>query len=316
MAMTEQLYATMCAYFDGKLSLEEEKKFLAAVDSDPELRKEFEWEESILYSNALKRQGGTELVIASDGGLLNTGYEAAVTDGGVLIMRPGNAYRRRQIAVAGLVLAILVLAFIYYNRQVQTIPWKQLDWAGITYPAAPDTAVKKQQVDLNNPPKQNTNNDLIAAAAKAKARRDAAVNKIHRYQPDLEKEFVETTILKDNHVSGNFEANTRITRDDLKTRGGNPEQEKIFAYADFYKGIAYIELNNDSAAVRILSKLNEAPIVPELVQEVRWNLAKALYKSGSKQVAVKLLNALLINPAFEKKTAVKALLQMIQADKP
>jgi hypothetical protein len=304
MAMTIKLYETMCAYFDGKLTLEEEKSFLEMVDSDPELKKEFEWEEQLIYKTAFKEKPVP--VIASDAGLLHVVPAEAPPAREPVRLRP-LFYRRRWAIAAVMAGAIATGVAIWYNSKTQygdEIKWVnwRLYWPRI------DTS---KQVLPNKPPGIN---DQIAQQQK-KQEKDKVINNSKPYEPDYDNTPVEVSIVMNNYENEDYEAVLENTSKPITVRGNEADKKRIQAYATFYRGLAFLRLNRDSAAVLTFNGLLKQKAPAELVTEIKWNLAKAYYKDGNKQAATAVLQQLLAAADVTFKTDVKKLLGMIKDDK-
>jgi hypothetical protein len=309
MGMTIELYETMCAYFDGKLTLEEEKKFLEKIDSDPELMKEFEWEEQLMYKSAQEQKELLSPVIASDAGIVRTGEEPVSKP--VAKMRP--VYYRYRWAIAAGVAGVIMLTFIFiYTKEKpegKKIEWVNWDWhLPKIKPIIPDTP----RPDPNE--LREIQERLVANARKEKQRQ--IITKLGRHAPDPVTEPVEVSKIQEDYVMNKHEENLVTTSKPIISRGGDTEKEKIKAYATFYRGLSFLELNKDSAAISTLTALLQMKDeFPDLVLEARWNMSKAYYKNGDKKTALAILNKLITTDGFMFKADAKKLIKMIKADK-
>jgi hypothetical protein len=319
MGMTIELYETMCAYFDGKLTLEEEKRFLEKIDSDPELRKEFEWEERLIYKLAQEAK-----VVDIGGGIVSDGWsvnDTAVKENpvwkpgpiqlAILHIKQHFVFRRYKWAIAAAVAGLIVTS-VYLIRQKPTgenVEWVNWDWhLPKIKPIIPDTPGQ----DPNK--LREINERLMAKARKEKQWR--IITKFGRHVPDPVTEPVEVSKIQEDYVMNKHEENLVTTSKPIISRGGEADKEKINAYAAFYRGLSFLELNKDSAAIRTLAALlPKKDQFPELVLEARWNMSKAYYKNGDKKTALAILNELLTTDGFMFKADAKKLIQMIKADK-
>lgn len=300
MANNLEIYETMCAYFDGELSLEEEKKFLEMVEKDPELKKEFEWEEKMIFNSIPNYQELTEPAsdagIAAYSGVDNTPAHITKTKAKYLF------YKTWAIAAS-----IIAICFLLYLLLVH--PKKQSgeiitdNKPGKETPAIPP--VKTLQDSLN---RANEIQKEIAAREIMKKK----VNNLGRHEPDLSVESPQLGQLQEAFATKDYAVIPAFSEESFLVRGGDNEREIIKAYALFYKGIAFLELNKDSAAVSTLKKVIGLKNIPAaLSAETAWNLSKAYYKSGNKEEARSLLNELLTRKNFPYVKEGKVLLDLI-----
>lgn len=300
MANNLEIYETMCAYFDGELSLEEEKKFLEMVEKDPELKKEFEWEEKMIFNSLPAYR---ELALpASDAGIAAyAGEEEAPAP----VIIPETRYRfYKKWAIAASILAIgflVALVFILTKK-----------------PSGNSISDNKSGKLKPFSPKNNSNNDTIfndkglesGIAARIKIQKE--VNNLARYEPDLTIEPPQLGQLQEAMATGEYSSIPALSEESFLVRGGNNEEDLVKAYALFYKGIALLELNKDSAAVITLKKVTAMKNIPSsLAENAEWNLSKAYFKSGEKEKAISVLQRLLQKTSFPHKKEGNVLLRLI-----
>ncbi len=299
MAITIELYKKMCAYFDGKLTLEEEKEFLELVENDPELKKEFEWEEEMIFNSVPKHKD--ELLLASDAGIHDVEIpEFISTPASSAILR--SIFTRKFAIAASLFIAIGILAvFImrWSNLKIQIEKNLVINDSNFNNKNIPDTGF----IDTSK-------EQFIIAALKINKEQ---VNKLGRHIPDLQVESPLLGEVQVAYVKKQYAGTIKLTDQFTQLRGSETDKANIKAFAAFYKAIAFIELNNDSAAIKILSGIieNEKQF-PDLVLEAKWNICKAYYKIGKNEAALKLLMPLLSNSGFLFKVDGEKLLQMLK----
>lgn len=301
MAIIIELYKKMCAYFDGKLTLEEEKEFLELVENDPELKKEFEWEEEMIFNSVPRYKD--ELLVASDAGIHDVEIPAFKSSPSATA-KLRSIFTRKFAIAASLFIAIGMLAFLIMR-------WSSLKFQKENGLVKNDsTLIKKKNQDTTF---NNINNDLVIIAD-LKIEREQ-VNKLGRHKPDPLAESPLLGEVQVAYVKKEYTRTIKLTDQITQLRGGETDKANIKAFAAFYKAIAFIELNNDSAAINILTGIveNEKQF-PDLVQEAKWNICKAYYKIGKKEAALKLLTQLLSNPDFLFKADGKKLLNMLKAE--
>jgi hypothetical protein len=309
MVMTFELYETMCAYFDGKLTLEEEKKFLEKIDSDPELRKEFEWEEQLIYKVA--QQEREIAIIASDAGYMADGvYEEKEACKPIHKLRP--AYYKYKWAIAAAVIGMIITTtLLITNRQKPT--GKTIEWTNGKWRFPPYNPIKDSPVI--SPSKLQDLNRLIAKAEKEKKRKEE-ITKTGKHLPNPAIEPIETAMIQQNYAQGKAKENIEETAKKITSRGGDDEKEKIEAYVRFYRGLSFLELNNDSGAIRTLTPLlQKKDQFAELVLEAKWNIGKAHYKRGDKKTALAIFQELIATNGFMFKEEAQKLIKMIKTDK-
>lgn len=299
MAITVELYAKMCDYFDGKLSLEEEKNFLEMVANDPELKKEFEWEEEMIFNSVPLHQ--EEMAIASDAGLHDVEIPVDTT------ARPFYATLRSIVNVKWAVAALLIIGFTIIAMLI--LKWNDFK-SGKEIVKSDSSLIKKNipdttVVDIDA-------DRIIIADLKLKKER---VNNLGRHKPDLQLESPLLGEVQVAYTKKEYAGTIKLTENITQLRGTDLDSANIKGYAAFYKGIAQLELDKDSIAIstlnNVIAKYKQFPV---LVQEAQWNLCKAYYKTGKNEEALKLLQPLVSNPRFIFKPEGEKLLKMINAE--
>lgn len=300
MAITIELFEKMCDYFDGKLSLEEEKKFLEIVAKDPELKKEFEWEEEMIFNSVPSQQ--EELPIASDAGIHDVEIPEYTTSP-PFYSTLRSMFNRKLAIAASLLIGVTILTLLI------------LRWSNFKFQKEKEivkndsTLIKK-----NNPDTTATVKEQIAIAAALKLKKER-VNNLGRHKPYLQSESPLLGEVQVAYIKKEYAGTIKLSENITQLRGTEMDTANIKAYAAFYKGIAYLELDKDSIAIHILNDVvTKYKQFPVLVLEAQWNLCKAYYKTGKKEEALKLLQQLLSNPRFIFKSEGKILLNMIKTE--
>jgi len=306
MAITPDLYKTMCAYFDGVLTLEEEKLFLEQVEKNPELKTEFEWEEKMIFNAVPFYQ--EEKILASDA---NFHYDETETENSVnkpFLNAQPNLFRKWAIAASLLILIGVFAIIIILKTKTTTEHNKGLvkeneNIPGVLIPdsssAIHDTSKKEQTVNILKT-----------------VYRKKQVNKLGLHRPNISVEPQELGQIQEAFLKEKYTGAIQLTTKSMQVRGNAPSEDRLQTYLLFYRGISYLELDNDSAAIRTFKTLIEMKnVLPELMEESRWNLAKAYYKSDNSMKALLILKELIKISGFEYAAEVKKLMEMIKAEK-
>jgi len=298
MAITIELYKKMTAYFDGKLTLEEEKEFLEMVENDPELKKEFEWEEELIFHSVPTYK--EELPIASDAEV-NEVEIPEYTDSSFNSKRR-SVFTRKFAIAASLIIAVSILS-------LQIMRWSDFKFR------KEKEIVKNDSIKINTPDTIAVDKEKEQTAITALKLKKMRVNNLGRHKPDLELESPLLGEVQVAYVNREYPGTIKLTEKITQLRGTEMDTANIKAYAAFYKGVANLELDNDSIAIRMLNevavKYKQFPI---LVQEAQWNLSKAYYKTGKNEDALKLLQRLLSNPRFLFKSEGENMRNMIKQE--
>ncbi len=301
MAIKIELFEKMCDYFDGKLSLEEEKSFLEIVANDPELKKEFEWEEKMIFNSVPQHQ--QELLIASDAGI----HEAEIPE--YATPRPFYATLRSMFNLKLAVAAVLIVGISMLTLLI-------LRWSNFKSEKEKEivkndsTLIKKNIPDTNTTVKDNEQ----SATATLKLKKER-VNNLGRHKPNLELESPLLGEVQVAYTKKEYTGTIKLLENITQLRGTEPDSANIKAYAVFYNGIAHLEMDKDSSAIRLLKQVVEKyKQFPVLVQAAQWNLCKAYYKIGKNEDALKLLQALFSNSRFIFKSEGQTLLNMIRTE--
>ena len=304
MAITPDLYKTMCAYFDGELTLEEEKFFLEQVEKDPALKMEFEWEEKMIFNAVPFYQ--EEKILASDA---NFHYDETETENSVnkpFLNAQPNFFNKWAVA-AFLVILIGVFAIIIILK-TKTTPEHNEDFVkenkNIPGVLIPDTSRQVHDTTIEIVNILKTGN------------RKKQVNKLGIHRPNISAEPQELGQIQEAFVKEDYTRAIQLTSKSMKVRGNTPGEDQLQAYLLFYKGTSYMELDNDSAAIRTFKTLIEKKnMLLELSEETKWNLAKAYYKSDNSKEALLILEGLIKINGFEYAAEVKKLMEMLKAEK-
>lgn len=300
MPITIEQYNRMCAYFDGEMLLEEEKAFLEEIENDPELKKEFEWEEKIIFNSvpdAIEQQ-----LIASDNGVREISKPVDVLPS-IQLRQQGRRIGRIILAAACTGILALLLVNVIQRKS----------------PPVSKDLITKENKDDHKPGQQNdssTINHLPAPNHRDQQfvnqellKRRKRVNALGRHQPDLVAESpllgeVQVAFADENYADVEYKAD-HIS----PTRGDEPDKENIKVYVIFYKGISNIELNKDSIAlVQLSDVVKKSATFPALAKEARWNMAKAYYKLSQMSESRNILQKLSLEKAFPFKKDVAKLL--------
>lgn len=301
MAITIELYKKMTAYFDGKLTLEEEKAFLELVEKDPELKKEFEWEEEMLF-NAIPGQQ-EEIVIASDGGIREIDIPENTPEPSFKSVIRSIFTSKLAIAASLVIgftlLTLLILRLGNFKNQPEKVIVKN-----------DSTLIKEKNQDTIKA--GNEEDIMYLAALKLKKER---INNIGRHKPDLQAESPLLGEVQIAYVKKEYTNVVKLSDNITQLRGSEADSANIKAFAAFYKAIAYLEQDKDSIAIiRLNNVIANHKQFPVLVMEAQWNLSKAFYKTGKNAEADKLLHQLLSKPGFLFKKEGEQLQNMIKTE--
>jgi tetratricopeptide (TPR) repeat protein len=292
MAITIEMYETICAYFDGELSLDEEKRFLELVEQDPELKKEFEWEEKMIFNSVPDYKDLS--AIASDTGLAGYSIKDEASPATIISNLKPRFYKKWAIAASLLaILSTIALILVLSDNnksnsnKISIENFNHKDSQTVIF-----ALIKNKQDSI----KKIKKNELEIATANLKKKE---INGLGRHQPDLSAESPQLGQIQEAFITGDYSGTIDLSDKPFTVRGNGSEKEILKAYALFYKGIANMEINNDSTAIPILKKVLEYELsMPKLVLEARWNLCKAYYKSGKTAEAKKILDQLLSTDGF------------------
>jgi hypothetical protein len=305
MPISSELYEKMCSFFDGELSKEDEIAFLELVAKDPELKKEFEWEEQMMF-NAYP-QYKEEVLIASDAGV----EEVEIPEKKIRHFPSPTVWAllRNKFSVAAslFIIAVIALLLVFLSRK------KEDAGTGIAKTSIPVFSPPKLPLVKLLPPDTAVKNKIRDYAVVSWEREMKEVNKLGLHKPDINSESpllgeVQSAFIKEEY------ANLIALADNTsQLRGVNSDSENIRIYAAFYKGIGLIQLNRDSAAIPVLKKMIQGKrIPPTIVLEAKWNIARAYYKTRKKADAAKIIESLLAEPGFTFKKEAEKLRSMIK----
>ena len=304
MAITPDLYKTMCAYFDGELTLEQEKKFLEQVEKDPALKMEFEWEEKMIFNAVPYYQD--EKILASDANFHYAETEKENSVNKPFLNAQPNFFNKWAVA-ASLVILIGLFAVIIFLKTKST-------------PEHNEGLVKEHKnipgVLISDTSGRINDTTIQIANILKKGNRKKQVNKLGVHRPNISIEPQELGQIQEAFIKENYTAAIQLTSKSMKVRGNAPDEDRLQAYLLFYKGISYMELNNDSAAIRTFKTLIEKKnVLLELLEESKWNLAKAYYKSDNSKEALMILESLIKINGFEYAAEVKKLMEILKSEK-
>ncbi|HMC99182.1 MAG TPA: hypothetical protein VKH37_03485 [Ferruginibacter sp.] len=289
--MDQEFYDKMCDYFDGKMSKDEQRSFLEMVHKDPVLLKEFEWEEKMIYNAAANDEDAIKYqFIQSDGvGEIDVPEDTPPIP---INSKTRSIFANRWAVAATILLLIglVTLVIVLLNRSS-----KQTEIAG------GDSTVKKAT------PKDST----VITPKVDIASLDSSINKLGRHQPDYIGESPLLAQVQEAYSKQDYVNVVHFADNISDLRGSDPYANNAKAYAMFHKAIGEIEQNKDSLAVASLNEVIKKRAVPGLVQEAQWNLCKALFKSGKKEEASRLLGQLLAQSNFKFRSAGEKLQAII-----
>ena len=300
MNISQEQQERLTAYFEGKLSADDEISFLHEVKDNEALQKEFDWELLLRYQqfkelHQADEQDQPEEFEPADAHIER--IREAWKQAGIPPSSPPAPVvwlRRSAIAAAVFILALAASVFyiFYYSKQSS-------DLVRRPQTVQPDSGQRQEEKRL--PVLENK--DRILAGNKDKA--EKAYRQYYKKYGGSEEDPIQVSKFLYAYNEGRYDEVLNGTPKDLSNKGTNTNASLLKAYLNFYQGISYLHTKKSMPAITKLREvLGQTSLHNQLYYDASWYLAMAYLQSGNLTDAsglLKQLEAGKANTSYKKK---------------
>ena len=301
MSIPQEQYDRLIAYFEGKLSAEEEISFLHEVKEDEALQKEFDWELLLRYqhfeepdeADKSEHADPFEPAGAHTGRVKEAWKQAAANDPlpPVRIIRPG----RFTVAAAILVLALgAALFYIFYIKK-----------------PAPEIVHRDPPVKPDRGRIYKKDPSLPEKNARILAQNDDRAEKVYKqyYKKyrGSEEDPIQVSKFLYAYNEGRYDEVIKGTAKELLSKGTDANTPALKNYLGFYQGISYLHTKKTAPAINKLREVtSHTSSTDQLYYDASWYLAMAYLQDGNLTDATAVLQQLAdskINMGYKKEAS-------------
>lgn len=278
----------MIAYFEGRLSVEEEINFLNKVADDEDLQKEFDWEMMLRFKEYYNDDNisSEEMpfhFISADEHLLQV--KAALEHAGKekLQKKTTPVLRMKTMAIAASMIFIIGCTLLYFFYFKENPP------AVVNQDGSIQTDTG--QIFKKEPPSLSTNEGQLLAVKNNNAKK--LFKQFYRKYSGTEDDPIEVSKYLYAYNEGNYDDVIRAKPDELASKGGNEDTGILKNYYIFYQGASYLHLTNSKSAIEKFQEVRHYTSEKEqLYYDATWYLAMAYIQNNNLKEAGTLLQQL------------------------
>ncbi|MBE7170171.1 MAG: hypothetical protein INR73_06255 [Williamsia sp.] len=304
MSIPQEKQEKLIAYFEGKLSAEEEISFLQEVENDEALQKEFDWELLLRYEqfnelNTIAHQDQAEEFEPADAHIdriKEAWKQGGTQEGSVQPASPVVRLRRFTVAAAIFVLALGAALFylLYFKKQTPDVVHREP-------PVKHDSGRIHEEKMLPDP----GNRERVLAENSERA--EKAYKKYYRKYTGSEEDPVQASKYLYAYNESRYDDVINGTAKELISKGANTPNSTLEAYLNFYQGISYLHTKKSAPAITKLREvLGQVSSKNQLYYDASWYLAMAYLQGGTPADASQLLQQLADskrNTSYKKRAA-------------
>jgi hypothetical protein len=309
MQITLEQYNNIQKYLDGKMTPEAEEEFLLELNKNASLKESLEFETDLRQH--LTSLGEKKNLFEKGRDYFETGKSAEVDSIRRMIEKAGNEWkeqnstvpiqepRAKKIKNISIKLWLAIGAAACVIAGLFMLPW--LFQTSSTRPSsARNTEKPFKREDTLTTVTKIISKDSIGTGNhgehkinySALARRYYAKDISYSSMPDL------LAMVPDKYKKGDYSFQDINLDKQPVTRGSSNDinsKENILQSGHYYKGLSYIETNNDKEAIQNLKWVIDSAISRRLKIKAQWYLALIYLKNGNTKNTIPLLTALSTN---------------------
>lgn len=271
MSLTTEQYEKIMRFMDAKMDAAEMDAFVKELTSNPEMRRQLDFEQSLRDGFALRKVTSLPGTGSAQGGVVTPKALGKITD------------LRRWLAIGAAVITAFMLFAIFWKK-----PNKPTDMVNVNNRDTTQKTAPHPQV-------------IVAAPAEDSSATIDLTNLFNQYfKKDVVPEhyplFLAEALM--DYESGNYKTLQQLNLNNLReTRGAGAtdSRENILLLGHYYKGLAFLQTNNTrDAIINLHWVLNNRP-GKALQAKTKWYLALAYVKENNSAKAAELCRSIVGN---------------------